>query len=108
MLEAMFSERHTIAAGEDGRVFIDRDGEHFSIILNFLRDCGSDVAADAIRELPDAQRREVRGELGYYGLDDVVFGGWFSLEHGSFVPGPEMDIERGLCSAVVLPGDRRP
>ena len=61
MLEAMFSGRHTIAAGEDGRVFIDRDGEHFGLVLNFLRNCGSDAAADAIRALPDAQLREVRG-----------------------------------------------
>ena len=36
MLEAMFSGRHTIVAGEDGLVFIDRDGEHFGLTLNFL------------------------------------------------------------------------
>ena len=54
MLEAMFSGRHTIATCEDGRVFIDRDGEHFGLVLNFMRDCGSNSAADAIRALPDA------------------------------------------------------
>ena len=106
MLEAMFSGRHTIAAGEDGRVFIDRDGEHFRLILNFLRDCGSDAAAGAIRALSGAQLREARGELDYYGLDGAVFRGWFSLERAPFMPGPEMDIQRVFCSAVVLPGGR--
>ena len=106
MLEAMFSGRHTIAADEDGRVFIDRDGWHFLLVLNFLHDCGSDAAADAIRALPDAQLREVRGELDYYGLNDAVFRGWLSLERALFVPGPKMGMARADCSAVVLPSDR--
>ena len=33
----MFSGLHAIAAGEDGRVFVDRDSELFRLILNFLR-----------------------------------------------------------------------
>ena len=48
MLEAMFSRRHSIATDEDGRVFIDRDGEHFGLILNFLY-------ATAARTLPLAR-----------------------------------------------------
>ena len=99
--------RHTIADGEDRRVSIDRDGEHFHLVLNFLRDCGSNAAADAIRALPDAQLCEVRSELDYYGLDGAVFGGWFSLERASFVPGPVMGTVHAWCSAVVLPGDRQ-
>ena len=107
MLEALFSGRHTIAAaGEDGWVFIDRDGEHFGLILNFLRDSGSDAAADAIRALPDAQLRVVRGELDYCGLGDAVFPDRFSLERASFVPGPEMCMARSYYPAVALPGDR--
>ena len=73
MLEAIFSGRHTADAGVDGRVFIDCDGEHFRLVLNFLRGCGSEATADAIRALPGAQLRAVRRELEYYGLDDVVF-----------------------------------
>ena len=38
MLEAMFSGRHVIKTEADGLVFIDRDGEHFKISLNYLRD----------------------------------------------------------------------
>ena len=85
VLEAIFSGRHTITASEDGQVFIDRDCdfidrdcEHFGLILNFLRDCGSDSAADALRALPGAQPREVRGELDYYCLDHTVFPDRFS------------------------------
>ena len=65
MLKAMFSGLQTTIAGETGRVFIDRDGEHSRLIFNFLRDCGSDTAAGAIRALAGTQLREVRGELGY-------------------------------------------
>ena len=59
----MFSGRHTIVVSKEWRVFIYRDGEHFGLILNFLRDCSSDAAADAIRALLDAQLRAVRREL---------------------------------------------
>ena len=55
VLEAMFSGRHTTAAGEDGRVFIGRDGEYLRLIPNFLCDCGSDAAAGAIRALPSGR-----------------------------------------------------
>ena len=59
MLEAIFSGRHTIAADEDGLIFIDRDGGHLCIVINFMRDCGSDATTDATRALSDAQLLEV-------------------------------------------------
>ena len=37
MLGTMFSGRHPITKQNDGSVFIDRDGTHFRIILNYLR-----------------------------------------------------------------------
>mmetsp|Transcript_7564 Transcript_7564/g.14098 ORF Transcript_7564/g.14098 Transcript_7564/m.14098 type:complete len:281 (-) Transcript_7564:1937-2779(-) len=37
MLSAMFSGRHVLDTDRDGRYFIDRDGEHFQYLLNFLR-----------------------------------------------------------------------
>jgi hypothetical protein len=65
MLEAMFSGRHAIKAEEDGSVFIDRDGEHFKFILNYLRD----------GKLPSGLSREVRevlaAEAEYYQLEDL-------------------------------------
>ncbi|RUO95923.1 BTB/POZ protein [Jimgerdemannia flammicorona] len=38
MLAAMFSGRHPLTADADGSYFIDRDGTHFRLILNYLRD----------------------------------------------------------------------
>ena len=37
LLGTMFSGKYKTRAGEDGAVFIDRDGTHFRFILNFLR-----------------------------------------------------------------------
>ena len=37
MLGAMFSGRHSLSLNEEGYHFIDRDGTHFRLILNFLR-----------------------------------------------------------------------
>ena len=37
MLGAMFSGRHPIIKQDDGSIFIDRDGRHFHMILNYLR-----------------------------------------------------------------------
>lgn len=37
MLGTMFSGRHKIHKQKNGSVFIDRDGTHFRVILNYLR-----------------------------------------------------------------------
>ena len=37
MLGVMFSGRHPCKKQDDGSIFIDRDGTHFRIILNYLR-----------------------------------------------------------------------
>jgi hypothetical protein len=38
LFNAMFSGRHELRrGGDDGAVFIDRDGRHFADVLNFLR-----------------------------------------------------------------------
>ena len=39
MLGTMFSGRHALVQQEDGSYFIDRDGEAFSHVLSYLRDC---------------------------------------------------------------------
>lgn len=38
LLHRMFSGRHSIPKNEKGNVFIDRDGEAFLAIVNYLRD----------------------------------------------------------------------
>mgnify|MGYP001319929566 CR=1 FL=1 len=63
MLAVMFSGRHEVPRDDDGYVFIDRDGTHFRIILNFLRTGALDV--------PTSQKAasELTRELQYYQLD---------------------------------------
>merc|ERR1712150_13778 len=67
ILEGMFSGRHTIVTQEDGSYFIDRDGQHFSYILNFLRDRNP-------KSLPKdvAVRQQLRVECGFYGLPPLL------------------------------------
>jgi hypothetical protein len=45
MLSRMFSGRHELKRRPDGRIFIDRDGELFKFVLQFLRDGDLDVAS---------------------------------------------------------------
>jgi len=68
MLESMFSGRHPLPALlNDGHYIIDRDGDHFQYILNFLR-------ADAVMSLPtdEAAREALAVEADYYGIDEVA------------------------------------
>ena len=72
MLGTMFSERHPITKQKDGSVFIDRDGTHFRIILNYLR--GSITSSE---QLPDNNLllSELLTEVNYYqlkGLENII------------------------------------
>ncbi|KAM1055475.1 hypothetical protein ACFX2I_028968 [Malus domestica] len=67
MLAAMFSGRHTLRQDKKGYVFIDRDGEHFLHILNWLRD-------GEIPKLEASQYAEVVKEAKYYQLLGLVDG----------------------------------
>ena len=68
MLEAMFSGRHAVEEDEDGRVFIDRDGAAFKLVLEYLRSPTS-------FSLDGLSKREVASclvEFEYYGLPSPV------------------------------------
>jgi len=70
MLGRMFSGRYDIKVGEeDNRVFIDRDGTHFSYILNFLREPKGEPVK--IKDKPTTE--ELRVEARYYGLEEYMF-----------------------------------
>ena len=62
----MFSGRHSIKIEEDGSSFIDRDGEHFKLILNYLRD------GKLPSDLSSHIREALAAEAEYYQLEDLV------------------------------------
>ena len=89
MLTAMFSGIHKVETLKDGSYFIDADGTHFRIILNYLR--GRIVYSD---DLPSDREIlvELRREADFYNLLDLKdminvsletssrnFEGWFCL-----------------------------
>ena len=68
MLGIMFSGRHPIIKQDDGSIFIDRDGRHFHIILNYLRGTIS-----SIEQLPDDRLTlsDLVSEVEYYQLQGL-------------------------------------
>ncbi|KAH7571669.1 hypothetical protein JRO89_XS04G0114400 [Xanthoceras sorbifolium] len=66
MLAAMFSGRHTVCRdNEKGYVFVDRDGEHFRHILNWLRD-------GVVPTLTESKYLELLREAEYYQLLGLI------------------------------------
>lgn len=69
VLDAMFSgSGFEVTPNEDGAYFIDRDGTHFRLVLNYLRGCfdASLVEAETV------VRRELLMEADFYGLQGLV------------------------------------
>jgi hypothetical protein len=65
MLAAMFSEKFPSAKDSQGRYFIDRDGECFKYILNYLRDPST--------ELPKGYLgRRIHQEAIYFGIQGLA------------------------------------
>uniref|UniRef100_A0A7S1AKF2 Potassium channel tetramerisation-type BTB domain-containing protein n=1 Tax=Noctiluca scintillans TaxID=2966 RepID=A0A7S1AKF2_NOCSC len=126
MLETMFSGRHMeqLERDESGRIFIDRNGHVFGHILEFLR---NPSALSVIEALSEAERRLVRLEAHYLGLEKAMFpdempdfglmvlGGVatdflnstevFRPFTNQFEEGPSMGTRRNGCASVML--DRR-
>jgi hypothetical protein len=66
MLARMFSGRHEIKRRPDGRIFIDRDGEVFRHILNYLRDGELDV-----EHLDEGTLKQLKREAAYFCLHEL-------------------------------------
>jgi hypothetical protein len=64
MLKSLF--RFPLVYDQQKRLFIDRDGQHFRYILNFLRDNYIDIPTDPIVQ------NELLREAQYYCLDNLV------------------------------------
>lgn len=68
LLEAMFSGRHPMKVDKKGRYFIDRNGDLFQIVLDYLR------TGKLIWPSDPQQKEQLKLELIYYGLlpDPIV------------------------------------
>ncbi|KAF1762206.1 hypothetical protein GCK72_010468 [Caenorhabditis remanei] len=66
MLKTMFVTRIPVKKDDEGCIFIDRDSQHFRLILNFLRD-GQMALPDSDREV-----KEVLAEARYFLLDPLI------------------------------------
>ena len=60
MLGSMFSGRHALVTNDEGEVFLDRDGTHFGLVLNVLRDTSVEVLMK--------DRSALSAELKYLGI----------------------------------------
>ena len=60
MLGSMFSGRHALVTNDDGEVFLDRDGTHFGLVLNVLRNTSVEVLMK--------DRSALSAELQYLGI----------------------------------------
>jgi hypothetical protein len=85
----------------DGSIFIDRSGDRFGLILDFIRDGEDSNVALKIRGLPEAQREMMMQELDYFGLEAAVFPPpWF--EGAAFSRGAKMNTARAGCATVQI------
>jgi uncharacterized coiled-coil protein SlyX len=103
MLATMFGARLDMLRRDpkDGSIFLDRDGDRFRLVLDFLRDGGTSQVAQTIRELPGPQQEAMLIELEFYGLADAVFPPW-NIEDAEFKFWEgELNSRRYWCAAVL-------
>lgn len=66
----MFNSNKSPPKQKDGSIFIDRDGKHFRLILNFMRSGRIMMPRDPI------ERKEILIEAEYYCIDDHIIESW--------------------------------
>jgi hypothetical protein len=68
--DAYFSGRHAQDVCDDGSIFVDRDGEHFGHVLEYMRDSHVSVAAPSARPSVSLLRA-LKREFGFYCIELV-------------------------------------
>eukprot|EP01117_Protostelium_nocturnum_P017608 TRINITY_DN7198_c0_g1_i1.p1 TRINITY_DN7198_c0_g1~~TRINITY_DN7198_c0_g1_i1.p1 ORF type:complete len:191 (+),score=45.46 TRINITY_DN7198_c0_g1_i1:497-1069(+) len=101
MLASMFGGNFDVQKRHDGRVFIDRDGEVFKFILQYLRDGELDV--DYLDELT---KRRLLKEASYYCISGIETLLKASLEYTPLKPreqeGKKRFVYFGYCGGEDL------
>jgi hypothetical protein len=102
MLAAMFSGRHQLEKDDDGRVFIDRDGELFKYVLQFLRDSELDVS-----QLPTGIKQRLKREAAFYCLPKLEEKLGFDADAKALLGTVYLAVERavdktGVASFITL------
>jgi hypothetical protein len=78
-LDVYFNGRYSQDVCADGSIFVDRDGEHFGHVLEYMRDGVVSVAAQEASELDVSPLRSLKREFGFYCIElmaepeEVVF-----------------------------------
>jgi hypothetical protein len=90
--DSYFSGRYTMDRSEDGSIFIDRDGEHFGHVLEYLRDGVVSVAERDASELDVGELRWLKREFGFYCIELHM-----EEEEVAFVAGGTDDAGRRLA-----------
>jgi hypothetical protein len=100
------SGRFKLAPEADGTYFIDRDGSHFRLVLNFLRDLGSVKLSSAV--MAQRERQELVVEARFYGLLDRMMPYRAqerigqSLVQRACLTGKKRDIQTAMAQVRVL------
>jgi kelch-like protein 17 (actinfilin)/kelch-like protein 20 len=69
--DAYFSGRYAQDVCRDGSIFVDRDGEHFGHVLEYMRDGHLSIAEPGARP-SEALLRALKREFGFYCIELVV------------------------------------
>jgi hypothetical protein len=104
MLATMFGARVDMLRRdpEDGSIFLDRDGERFGLVLDYLRDGDASHLAKTVTEMPGPQHEAMLLELNFFGLAYAVFPPRPWIEDAEFkVWGPKLNSVRLFCAAVL-------
>jgi hypothetical protein len=67
--DAYFSGRYAQDVCADGSIFVDRDGEHFDHVLEYMRDGVVSVATQDASELDVSLLRALKREFGFYCIE---------------------------------------
>jgi hypothetical protein len=89
--DAYFSGRYAQDVCLDGSIFVDRDGEHFGHVLEYMRD-GVVSVAEAGARPSVSLLRALKREFGFYCIE-------LSVEHGVEQDQPEFALVMGGLSA---------